>query len=1033
MKKILLTFLFITAFSSIYAAYYTNYPLTFTQPDGSVVHCFVTGDEYSRRVYDAQNYTLVIDPETGYLAYATLEDDKLVSSGHLWGVADPVLESIVPGVDISVAQKKQKRAGFLNLEPKTKDKRHIKLKAISQTNGVAQLNNIVIYVRFADESEFSSATITSHETMLNDSSSANAISMYNYFKTVSYNQTHIVSTCYPKVNEQVISYQDSHPRSYYKPYSANNTNGYQESQLTDREHTLLRDAVNYVASQIPVNLNIDADADGYVDNICFIIKGDVDGWSDLLWPHKWALYTHNVSIHGKQVWTYNFQLESSLNNNGASVLSHEMFHSLGAPDLYHYSANSTIDPVGSWDLMCSNTVIPQSTTAYMKLKYGKWIDDIPTITTAGSYTLNDIWSATNNCYKIVSPSSTIGEYFVLEYRNKSKLFDQYIPNSGLVIYRINPNVNGNADGPPDELYIYRPNGTNTVNGNVSTGYFSSQAGRTSFSDATNPAAFLTNNANGLDGISITSIGASGGNTISFTVNFPNSAAPIALPATNLGRTSFQANWTASSGATNYRLNLFYYTPDSSRVYVLRNSSTGNNTDYTVNGLDRNLATDWHYYVKAESGGIVSQDSSNIIMVELPEFDQIVCENRSNIAETETLTRFLINGTENAFGHNSLVRDKYAEYYNIGSSSNEKVMKGVQMTFGIDSTNITDGNGDSQLAIKIWTVANGLPEAEYYSETFDFKQIKKNGGVANFASEVILPDKFFIGVQIYFTSPRYDFYLYSSPSRGTNGNNTAYVYVTNQWYPILERHSVAISFAISPVICDMLPIAAMKTDTLERTCERLGIQFTAQAKGNVHSWLWNFGDGETSALQKPTHTYLQAGTHQAQLTVKNNFGTATLWSEQFTVYPPLEVTASQVNDDEIHLYISGGNGNYTIVWEDAPTLNTAIRTGLSSGTYRATVTDSEGCSTQIKETLVTVQSTSHAANYKLYPNPAKGEFTIETEKAWHVRIFSLTGILMYEQPIVGTATLPISTLKAGAYVVKMVDDTGNADNQILIVE
>lgn len=38
-----------------------------------------------------------------------------------------------------------------------------------------------------------------------------------------------------------------------------------------------------------------------------------------------------------------------------------------------------------------------------------------------------------------------------------------------------------------------------------------------------------------------------------------------------------------------------------------------------------------------------------------------------------------------------------------------------------------------------------------------------------------------------------------------------------------------------------------------------------------SWLWNFGDGTSSALQNPSHTYTRAGNFQVSLTVSNQFG------------------------------------------------------------------------------------------------------------------------------------------------------------------
>ena len=42
-------------------------------------------------------------------------------------------------------------------------------------------------------------------------------------------------------------------------------------------------------------------------------------------------------------------------------------------------------------------------------------------------------------------------------------------------------------------------------------------------------------------------------------------------------------------------------------------------------------------------------------------------------------------------------------------------------------------------------------------------------------------------------------------------------------------------------------------------------------GTVESWLWDFGDGNTSTEQNPTHTYAADGTYTVNLTVWDNEG------------------------------------------------------------------------------------------------------------------------------------------------------------------
>ena len=50
-------------------------------------------------------------------------------------------------------------------------------------------------------------------------------------------------------------------------------------------------------------------------------------------------------------------------------------------------------------------------------------------------------------------------------------------------------------------------------------------------------------------------------------------------------------------------------------------------------------------------------------------------------------------------------------------------------------------------------------------------------------------------------------------------------------------------------------------------------FTDQSTGNIASWLWDFGDGQTSSLQSPPHEYQTSGTYTVRLTVTGPTGTS----------------------------------------------------------------------------------------------------------------------------------------------------------------
>lgn len=506
--KSLVTALFIMFVTvlSLFGAYLTDIPQEIMQPDGTVINCFASGDEYHNWLHDADNFTIIQDKLTGYYTYAQKSGMDLTSSQYIVGKVNPRTINLAPGLNISTVQYQQKRNQWWQGTP-----RNVR----APTSGL--INNIVVFIRFSDQTEFT-APFSTYNTMFN-STVPNTNSMYNYFMEDSYQMLSIVTAFYPiPENHLVVSFQDSLPRNYYMPYSASNPIGYNDStERREREHTLLVNAIQYIAPQVPPTLVIDSDNDGQVDNVCFVVKGSSGAWADLLWPHKWSLYTYEVYLNNARVFTYNFQLENSLSSSGVGVLCHEMSHSIGMPDLYHYTSNG-ITPIGRWDLMESNRNPPQHHTAFMKSRYTDWLPPMRQITQSGTYWVNKMRIQQNNCYKIASNNPQY--YYVVEFRKQEGFFEPSIPGTGLLVYRVDTSADGqgNASGPPDELYVYRPGGTLTSNGTINSAHFSSQVNRTAINESTNPSPFLADGQQG--GLNITQIGSSAGDSISFYLSMP---------------------------------------------------------------------------------------------------------------------------------------------------------------------------------------------------------------------------------------------------------------------------------------------------------------------------------------------------------------------------------------------------------------------------------------------------------------------------------------------------------------------------------
>jgi len=529
----ILAFLALTC--GLQGAYIDKMEIKATQPDGTTLELFASGDEFHNWLHDAEGFTIIRHPQTGWLCYAVKDGDDVAAGPLIVGNGDPRAYGLEPGINISEELYKQRR------------KERFPMPAERDAPTTGTINNLVIYIRFSDETEFGQQNSV-YDGWFNSSTN----SQKNYFLEASYNQLTVNTHFYPTPSGgYVVSWQDSHPRAYYQPYNAaTNPTGYSgDYQRRSREFTLLQNATNGVRSQVPSSLNIDSDGDGRVDNVVYIVKGAAGEWSSLLWPHRWSLYDRYVYINGKRVYDFNFQLQDFLANRSVGVICHEFFHTLGAPDLYHYVSNG-INPAGNWDLMDTNFNPPQHMTAFMKYKYGDWIDSIPTLSEDGVYTLNPLTSATGQCFRINSNNPS--QYYVVEFRKKTGTFESSLPGSGLIVYRIDNSVEyGNADGPPDELYIYRPGGTTTVNGNVNTANFSSETGRTAINSTTNPTPFLQDGSAG--NLYICEIGSSAGNTISFRLGPPVFDFSVNPHLQGFDATDFPPlGWAKSAEAGNYQ-------------------------------------------------------------------------------------------------------------------------------------------------------------------------------------------------------------------------------------------------------------------------------------------------------------------------------------------------------------------------------------------------------------------------------------------------------------------------------------------------
>ena len=533
------------------SAWLEDVPVLLRQPDGREVQCYITGDEYFNWVHDGLGFPVLKDSGSGWYIYGERAGGGLAATNHRVGEVDPVRAGLVPGIPLVPEELEQLRRDFQ--APALRKAPGLAGEAAPSTG---MMQNLVVFIRCSDDPEFT-GPISTYTSSFN-SSEPGFNSVYNYFREISYQQLGVESHFYPPSGSTIVSYRDSHPRAYYKPV-ADDPLGYADAtERGAREQALIRNALEAVKGQIPAGLNLDGDGDGLIDNMVFIVRGSPSAWNTLLWPHAWALYQYAVNINGKRAYSYSFTLESFVGNGSTHVLVHEMLHTIGFPDLYHYSYDG-LNPVGVWDVMASPTAPPQHPGAWCKHKYGGWIPELPLLTENGTYSLQPLAIAQGCACRIPSPADPAGgEFFVVEYRRRSgSLFDSALPADGLLVYRINqsdPLCYGNG-AQPDEVYIFRPDGTASFDGNLWSAPFSADAGRTLFNQGSNPAPLLADGAPG--GIDLFNVGPAG-SAITFSLALLPPEAPLRMTPAE-GEVDVPLNvvfsWQASAGAHSYHLQL----------------------------------------------------------------------------------------------------------------------------------------------------------------------------------------------------------------------------------------------------------------------------------------------------------------------------------------------------------------------------------------------------------------------------------------------------------------------------------------------
>jgi len=236
-----------------------------------------------------------------------------------------------------------------------------------------------------------------------------------------------------------------------------------------------------------------------------------------------------------------------------------------------------------------------------------------------------------------------------------------------------------------------------------------------------------------------------------------------------------------------------------------------------------------------------------------------------------------------------------------------------------------------------------------------------------------------------------------------------------------------------------PVAGF-TATITSGTAPLAVQFTDTSTNTPIAWNWSFGDGTTSVVRSPSHTYGNPGIYSVTLTATNNVGSNTTTKTNYiTVLQPSPVasfiaiptsgmTPLAVNFTDTS---TGGPTSWNWSFGDGTTSTAQNPSHMYSATgiytVSLTATNSVGSNTLTNTNFITVLQSKPAANFTASPTsgptPLMVQFTdtsTNTPMSWNWSFgdgtISTVQNPSHQYSTAGIYTVSLNTTNAGGSTV-----------------
>lgn len=171
-----------------------------------------------------------------------------------------------------------------------------------------------------------------------------------------------------------------------------------------------------------------------------------------------------------------------------------------------------------------------------------------------------------------------------------------------------------------------------------------------------------------------------------------------------------------------------------------------------------------------------------------------------------------------------------------------------------------------------------------------------------------------------------------------------------------------------------PIADFTTQTNSFTTS-----FTDNSSNVPIAWFWDFGDGNTSTLQNPTHTYAQTGNYTVCLTVTNNCGQSST-CEAITIACPVPQAIFSTQSNDYTVFFNDNSSNQPTSWTwnfgdgNTSSLQNPSHTYAAEGMYTVCLTASNNCGETSYCETITVSCPEPEAGFTNQNNNLIASFT-----------------------------------------------------------